>query len=1013
MADIHIRGHQYLDEIEYTFDELVKSLTEKRPDLIVIPGDIYHSKLTVTNEYFDICSRFFKRLLEVSPVVVTLGNHDLALNNKNRLDALSPVVNALSDTKNPIYFEKNSKHFRIGKIVFHVFSILDHKSKWSSQDTIIDGNASGEFQEDDIHIALYHGAINGCKLDNGWTSRGNIDDIDIFKGFDFAMLGDIHKQQFLTDRVAYPGSLRQNNFGEDGNKGYLIWDIDSKDSFSCDFVILPQKRKFYTIDVDSPDALAKDESIPQDSRIRVRVKDRIGIVDEIKIKEKVKEWYKPHNDVTVLSLFDDSSLQSVKLGKDIYTNDNIRSLDAQRKLIENYFKDKNLDKETLEKVCELDKKYNSYVDASTNRNSIWNLEKIKWSNLFSYGQDNEIDLTKLNGLIGIFGSNGNGKSSIIDALSYGLFNSINKEGAIKNGDYVNSKKKKCEVDLSINFDGEEYKIRRETTKAQGLGNVKNEIDFYKKSNGKKTSLNGETKPDTNQHIRDIFGSSEDFVATSLCPQEGLTKFLDVRGTDKKKIFNKFFDLDFFETKFRNAEEDFSVIKAKLKDRDGKNYESILVSINEKLDLNKKQIDIFSLEKQSLENELDSLNNEIINISLSLNNDVFNGDINSINKEINVILEKISETNRKIQEQKLDSSALDLIAKKSEYVSRLTDAEKQLKNLREELKEYKQKTKTSSLLETVPCGDKYPTCQFIKNAHEDKNYLLGVDNKCFEVIDSLEQTVKDVGSTIKLIDQYEQILNDSTNLSLTLENLQLRLATIEEQKRLYNKFEDSIITNKKVKEKVSELKTKKEELLLAIGAKTESVFSTNKSVGSLENEKEDIEKKIDDLHDLKNKNLYYELYLNAMGKNGISYQIMSQKLPIVNEEANRILNHVVDYSISIEDNEEEKSIKIYMTSEKGKRPVELASGSEKTMISLALRTALWRVTSIPKSPILILDESFGFMEEDKQESIVKMLQYLKNYFKHIFIITHDSNLKNVVDFTIYIERNEEGFSFCKV
>lgn len=1009
-ADIHIRGHQYLDEIEFTFAKFYESLRENKPDLIVLPGDIYHSKLTVTNEYFDICYKFLKTLLDISDVIVTLGNHDLALNNKNRLDAISPVVGALTDTKHKLYFQKNSGELRIDNFVFHTFSILENKSKWSNQDTILNGLSSGKYSESDIHVALYHGAINGCKLDNDWISRGNIDNIDIFKGFDFAFLGDIHKHQYLTDRVAYPGSLRQNNFGEELNKGYILWDIESKDSFASNFVVLPQKRNFYTIDIKNPAELIK-QNIPEDNRIRVRVEERIGIVDEIKIREQIKEWYNPQNDVSVLSLFDDANLKSVKIGSETYTDDNIRTQEAQIKLITNFLKDKNVDEQTVSQVCELDKKYNSYVDNSINRNTIWSLDKIKWNNLFSYGQDNEIDLTKLSGIIGIFGSNGAGKSSIIDALSYALFNSVNKEGAIKNGDYINVKKKKCDVELSIKFNNEDYKIYRETSKTSAISNVKNEIDFYKKVSGKKVSLNGETKPDTNQNIRDLFGSIDDFVATSLCPQEGLTKFLDVRGTDKKKIFNKFFDLDFFETKFKKADEDYLSIKTKLKDREGKNYDLNAVSLASQIKELELSLSLLKEEKTKLENQLEEINAEIIAKSISINNEEFNGDIGLINREIESISSKIDSTKNKIKDLFVSEEASSLILKEKDLKEKVSQTENELKLLKEKLKDFNQKKSNSKLLEQVPCGTSYPSCQFIKDAHNDKIYIGNIKEECFDAISSLEVAAKEMHDTLRQIVQYKEKIQERSNLELVLENLNLKLKTLNEQKDLYNKFENSIHANNQVKHLISSLKEQKEKLLVCLGSKNEGILNITKKLGSLENERKDIELKIDELNNLKSKNLHYELYLSAMGKNGISYQIMSKKLPVVNDEANRILSHVVNYSISIEDNEEEKSIKIYIVNQNGKRPVELASGSEKTMISLALRTALWKVTSVPKTPCLFLDESFGYMEEDKNDAIIKMLQYLKNYFKHIFIITHDSNLKSSVDFAIYIERDENGFSKC--
>ena len=51
-----------------------------------------------------------------------------------------------------------------------------------------------------------------------------------FDGYDYTLLGDIHKHQFLIpDKMAYAGSLIQQNHGETlHNHGFIIWDLKNK-----------------------------------------------------------------------------------------------------------------------------------------------------------------------------------------------------------------------------------------------------------------------------------------------------------------------------------------------------------------------------------------------------------------------------------------------------------------------------------------------------------------------------------------------------------------------------------------------------------------------------------------------------------------------------------------------------------------------------------------------------------------------------------------------------------------
>jgi DNA repair exonuclease SbcCD nuclease subunit len=90
---------------------------------------------------------------------------------------------------------------------------------------------------------LYHGRVNGAVLFNGMTfndishthisthsgissTQNKTITPSTFEPYDMALLGDIHKHQFLAPNIAYAGSLIQQNMGEDiANHGLIKWDI--------------------------------------------------------------------------------------------------------------------------------------------------------------------------------------------------------------------------------------------------------------------------------------------------------------------------------------------------------------------------------------------------------------------------------------------------------------------------------------------------------------------------------------------------------------------------------------------------------------------------------------------------------------------------------------------------------------------------------------------------------------------------------------------------------------------
>ena len=97
------------------------------------------------------------------------------------------------------------------------------------------------------------------------------------------------------------------------------------------------------------------------------------------------------------------------------------------------------------------------------------LQKLKWDNCFSYGTDNEIDLSEST-LTQLVGTNGVGKSSIPLILEEVLFNKNSKN--VKKADIANRYVNKgYDISLDFSVDSDSYCIsvsRRSTLKCKLL-----------------------------------------------------------------------------------------------------------------------------------------------------------------------------------------------------------------------------------------------------------------------------------------------------------------------------------------------------------------------------------------------------------------------------------------------------------------------------------------------------------------------------------------------------------------
>ena len=243
LADIHIRKLHRFVEYRDVFDRLYVKLKEVKPDLIYIGGDIVHGKLDTSPEEIRLLADFFLALADISPTLIIPGNHDCNLNNKSREDVLSPVVDLVQQINPNLLYWKKSGVYELGDCQFGFLSVFDITKEGKPN---VANLPKAKDIVGDNKIALFHGGVGRFEVDTGlWISDDNVNAND-FDGYDLVLLGDIHKRQFIDDneRIAYPGSLIQQNFAEAPEHGFLLWNVEKRKS---EFIQVENDYGFKTI----------------------------------------------------------------------------------------------------------------------------------------------------------------------------------------------------------------------------------------------------------------------------------------------------------------------------------------------------------------------------------------------------------------------------------------------------------------------------------------------------------------------------------------------------------------------------------------------------------------------------------------------------------------------------------------------------------------------------------------------------------------------------------------------
>ena len=164
----------------------------------------------------------------------------------------------------------------------------------------------------------------------------------------------------------------------------------------------------------------------------------------------------------------------------------------------------------------------------------------------------------------------------------------------------------------------------------------------------------------------------------------------------------------------------------------------------------------------------------------------------------------------------------------------------------------------------------------------------------------------------------------------------------------------------------------------------------------------IQKEIDEYKEYEKKWIAYEMFMRCMHPNGISYNIIKDKLPIINEEIAKVLSNIVDFEVFFDNTDNKLNIFIKHPMY-DPRPLSMASGAEKTLASMAIRLGLISITNLPKSTMFILDEPATALDAEHMAGFISLLDMIKDQFKTVLLISHLESLKDIVDMTIDIDK----------
>lgn len=841
--------------------------------------------------------------------------------------------------------------------------------------------------------------------------------------------------------ISYPGSTVQQNYAEDLVHGFLMWEIENRDKFDVKFVELPNPKPFITIEWKSSiEATLKEASKhPKGARFRIKTKEILTQKDVIQLTTILR---------SELQAAEVTFKNDHQVKRDVITTasgatlarDDLRSPDVLLRLLKDYHRDNQISEEEWLAIKD---QVSSYLHDALDvdelvRNTKWSLRYLKFDNTFTYGEGNLINFEHLNGIVGIFGPNRIGKSSIIGTLMYALFNTTDR-GNVKNLHVVNARQPYCYTKAIINVNGTNYVIERQTVKHEskrGVVHANTALNVFRiNESGEAEDLAGEQRNDTEKVIRQLIGSGDDCLLTSVAAQDDVKLFINQGTSKRRKDLSRFLDLDIFDKMFELAKSDVNVNKSALKLLPDRDWEKLNEAFNEKISEKERMIE----QKNQIRNDALFRMQETQAALATFK------DFNPVTKsQVDQQRSYVMSTGDQCHQLKRDIIALDRqIEEKQDKIQKVTTVlgENDIDELKRRADAYrvlessfdglklvydsdvtvlKQQERSLKIFDEVPCGDSFPDCKFIKDAFKLKDKIEPQREKVLRAQEKLQK----VESSLQILKKEDlsgrlSKLEQLKTMKMTLGNDVERIEISKDRKQHDLEVSSSVLSTaqKRLEELEEALKNEENVEAVTLRNTLNNLQQTVKKldvdrltlasdVGRIQSDHAKFDADRKQRHDVLQLMKAHELISYAFSRKGIPSLIVSSQLPLINAEVAKILNGIVNFTVELEQDEESDSMEIYIDYGDSRRIIELGSGMEKTIAAIAIRVALINISSLPKTDMFIIDESFGPLDPAAVESCNLLLTSLKRYFKTIIVITHVEGVKDVADHIIEVSKVEK-------
>ena len=719
----------------------------------------------------------------------------------------------------------------------------------------------------------------------------------------------------------------------------------------------------------------------------------------------------------------DENGEKMSLNTDIIQN--IQDPQFQLKLFESYIKNKKIDNYDFELIKKIDAEINSCIDYKVyDKYRRYSIKWVKWNNFLSYGSDNYFDFTNIHGLTSLSGENQSGKTTLsIDLIHFLLFGKTEK---VATQDKIFNKHLPKETNVTvegcITIDGIDYIIKRTLTRPSldrrsDKSKTTQRVEYYKVAGDSMQELEEydienqqeENGIQTNKAIKEAIGIESDFDLIMSVTESTLDDLVNKKEADRGRLLSRWIGLLPIEEKDKLARERFNTSVKPMLLSNRFNEETML-----------QEVDSFEIQKKTLTKEIEKLTNEnksldkeieglektketLLSSKSTVDDSVLKIDITTLKKKIEDSIfngKKKKEDIKEIDKELNEIGNVDFSIEEYDTLqAELTKLTSEISVMRERYRNIEHNIQHLKSSEVCPtCGRKLDNVDNSKKIDEFKKELDKISREGKEkgaLKENLALKIEKLKTNREKYNKKSNLTVKKAALEVNVEKLRNEYQEYNTLKKEYDKNSEAIDKNNSIDIQIRnndvfirDKRNTKETNATIIARHETDIKNYNRQI---EDRREVIKKLQEEEKLVRN----WKIYLELVGKDGISKMVLRKTLPIINAKLSKLLSDVCDFDVEVAINQK-NDVMFYLIKDGIYSDLSSGSGFELTASGIALRAVLSELSTIPKASICTLDEVFGRVSKNNYENMKSLLEKVSKQYDALFLISHSSEVYDWCD-----------------